>query len=349
MQSTTMEPRVFRHQCHRPGPQPFTASEAMRTNRQNGMTKRAVERTVRQMASVPTLPFAAYAHDKVVWHPTKPDAFGQQWYQTKVQELFVFSHQIDKKGTLEFMVLNPANGRYVRFVPKGYIPGKDQFNGTASATGVFGRHAERITVATATTIATAGLGSGLGLTGLGVRAFLGRFTIDAGIQFLGGLMAHDLNVTEATEEINLTSSFLAGALPGGGLLGSLRNNSIGALAELKPSIDSKSLKVEMADFSTLAGALNYAQKVGFGVATDHLTGKLSAMAAPARGASTSAMRRTANPSLRWVHAQRVQLLRMYDYVVEASKSVGEGLSNLTEDALKPAAPTPARTRVKPKQ
>ncbi len=246
------------------------------------------------------------------------------------------------------MVLNPANGHWVRFVPKGYIPGKDQFNGTASATGVFGQHAEKVTIATATTIATAGLGSSFGLAGLGVRAFLGRFTIDAGVQFMGGLMAHDLNITEATEEINLTSSFLAGAFPDGRLLGSLRNNSVAALAEIKPAIDSKSLKVEFADFRTLSGALNYAQKVGFGVATDHFMGKLSAMAAPARGASTSAMRRTANPNLRWIHAQRVQLLRMFDYVVEASKSVGEGLSNLTEDAIKPSEPIPVQSRIQPK-
>ena len=125
---------------------------------------------VRQLCQLPS---SSYNHNKVQWHPTKPDGFGQTWYQTKVRELFVFSHQVEKNGTLEFMVLNPANGHWVRFVPRGYIPGKDQFNGAASATGEFGRRAEKATIATAATLATGGIGGAAGLTGLGVRALAG--------------------------------------------------------------------------------------------------------------------------------------------------------------------------------
>ena len=114
------------------------------------------------------------------------------------------------------MVLNPANGHYVRFVPKGYIPGKEQFDSVASATGVFGKHAEKATIITAATLATGGLSSAAGLTGLGVRAVVGRFSVDAGVQFLGGLMAHDLKIIDGINEVNFTSSFLAGILLGGG-------------------------------------------------------------------------------------------------------------------------------------
>ena len=90
-----MEPRVFKNQGCRPGPQATTAHEAMRINQQNGVMKRAVEQTIRKVTNVPS---SAYARSKVTWYPTKPDAFGQQWYQTKVRELYVFSHRIDKKA-----------------------------------------------------------------------------------------------------------------------------------------------------------------------------------------------------------------------------------------------------------
>ena len=71
-----MEPRVFKNQGCRPGPQATTAHEAMRINQRNGVTKRAMEQTIRKVSNVPSLPFSAYAHNKVTWYPTKPDAFG---------------------------------------------------------------------------------------------------------------------------------------------------------------------------------------------------------------------------------------------------------------------------------
>lgn len=293
---------------------------------------------MRQLAS---LPYSAYAPGNVRWYPTKPDAFGQQWHQTKVRELFVFSHQIDRKGTLEFKVLNPANGHWLHFVPKGYIPGHEQFDAVASATGEFGKRAETATMYTATTLATGGLGGAAGLTGMGVRAFMGRFAVDSSIQFAGGLMAHNLNLRGAFEEINLTSSFLAAALPGGRIWGSVRNNALAALAEIKPLYAERRLKIEFAEFSTLSGALNYIQKVGFGVTADFLTGKMSAMVAPTRRSSVFAMRRATDPNIRWINAQRVQILGLYNHVVEASKFVGEGLSNMVEDQLKPSKPDDA--------
>ena len=305
------------------------------------MTKRAVDQTVQRVRQLASLPYSAYAPGNVRWYPTKPDAFGQQWHQTKVRELFIFSHQIDRKGTLEFKVLNPANGHWLHFVPKGYIPGHEQFDAVASATGEFGKRTETATMYTATTLATGGLGGAAGLTGMGVRAFMGRFAVDSSIQFAGGLMAHNLNLRGAFEEINLTSSFLAAALPGGRIWGSVRNNALAALAEIKPLYAERRLKIEFAEFSTLSGALNYIQKVGFGVTADFLTGKMSAMVAPTRRSSVFAMRRATDPNIRWINAQRVQILGLYNHVVEASKFVGEGLSNMVEDQLKPSKPDDA--------
>ena len=303
------------------------------------MTKKAVDQTIQRVRQLASLPYSAYAPGNVRWYPTKQDAFGQQWHQTKVRELFVFSHQIDRKGTLEFKVLNPANGHWLHFVPKGYIPGYEQFDAVASATGEFGRRAEKATMYTATTLATGGLGGAAGLTGLGVRAFMGRFVVDSSIQFAGGLMAHNLNMREAAEEVNLTSSFLAAALPGGKMWGSVRNNAVASQAEVKLVFEKeRRFKVDYAEFSTLSGALNYIQKVGFGVTADFLTGKMSAAVAPARRSSVFAMRRATDPNIRWINAQRVQIFGLYNRVVEASKFVGEGLSNMVEDQLKPEAP-----------
>ena len=133
-------------------------------------------------------------------------------------------------------------------------------------------------------------------------------------------------------------------------MGSFRNNALAALAELKPDLDARSFKVDYASFRTLSGALNYIQKVGFGVMTDFVTGRMSAMVVPARGASKSAIRNAKDPNIRWIHAQRVQILQLYDYTVEASKSVGEGLSNMVEDYLSPAkADAPDKTGVNKKK
>ena len=270
------------------------------------------------------------------WEMTADASGATGWEHKKVRELWVFSRIIDGWGSREFMVYNPRNQHYVSFIPAGYISAKRQIQATASATGVFGKHAEELTYTTALTLMTGGLGGVAGLTGAGVRAVVGRIGVDATIQFAGGLMAHGLSLKEAVEEINFTSAFLAGVLPGGKMLGSFRNNAIGAFAELKISMDDQRFKWEYANFSTLAGFTNYLQKIAIGVGADYATGTLKLKLSRVRGGyASAASRSTKDVNKQWLYKQSVQLVKMLEHGIESSKSVGEGLSNIIEDALKP--------------
>lgn len=322
----------------RPGPKPLSAQQIMTVNRQNAATQRAAmqtaKRTVDVVQRIKAVPYSEYdPRKKTGWEMTVDSSGATGWERKRVGELWVFSRIIDAWGSREFMVFNPQNGHHVAFVPAGHISAKREIQNIASATGVFGKHAEQFTYATAITLGTGGLGGAAGLTGVGVRAIMGRMVVDATTQFAGGLMAHDLSFKDALEEVNLTSTFLAG-LPGGSMLGSFRNNALSSLMEVKADVATRGFKVEYANFMTISGVINYLQKVAIGVGGDYVTGKVNLKLSRVRGAYASAAVRTRDVNMRWIYQHNVRLLILLDRTIEASKSMGEGVSNLLEDELK---------------
>jgi hypothetical protein len=113
----------------------------------------------KSLVRLPTLPYAAYKPNTSGRNPwTKgTDIDGQTWFRTQVQELWVYSHQIDRYGTMEFRVYNPQTQMWAAFIPAGYISGKNEFNAIASATGEFGRVYGNTLAATAVTLGTFGV------------------------------------------------------------------------------------------------------------------------------------------------------------------------------------------------
>lgn len=214
----------------RPGPQPLTARQAVGVHQRTAKTTRAVDQVMRYAKDevrLPTLPYAAYqpgAPGRDPWQETQ-DGFGQSWFATEVQHIWVYSHQINDFGDKEFMVANPRTGTRVYFRPVGYYDG--QFKNIASATGEFGKVYAN-TLGTIVVVATGGaaLEAGGGallseyaapyltkdaLTGFGIRA--GR---DAGIQFVStfattkGSLLHRGGV--AFGDLNYSSMIVAGLL-----------------------------------------------------------------------------------------------------------------------------------------
>ncbi|MDJ0364701.1 hypothetical protein QMK33_06010 [Hymenobacter sp. H14-R3] len=160
----------------------------------------------------------------------------------------------------------------------------------------------------------------------GVRALT-----DGVIQFFGGLAAHDGNFEEAVGEVNITSMGMAG-LPGDGLGHSIRNNLISNSLEWK--LDFKEgTKFEPMTFDQ-PGLLNFGQKVVIGVGVDYATGRLNAMVQPARGASSSAIKRSLDPNTVWLHRQRLRYLNIFLRGTDGFKVSGEAGSNLLEDQIK---------------
>jgi len=219
----------------RPGPQPLSARQAVGVNMRNAQSERAVHELLRHAKDevrLPTLPFSAYepgAPGRAPWQKTE-DGFGQPWFATEVQHIWVYSHQINKKGDREFTVANPRTGLRVYFTPKGYHDG--QFNGVASATGEFGRvYANTLGVVVVVATGGAALEAGAGgliadyaapyltrevATGFAVRA--GR---DAGIQLVSGFLTNKGSFLDrggaAITNLNYSSILLAGVLNTEGL------------------------------------------------------------------------------------------------------------------------------------
>lgn len=160
----------------------------------------------------------------------------------------------------------------------------------------------------------------------GARAFT-----DGVIQFGGGMLAHDGNLAEAVGEVNITSMAMAG-LPGDALRYSIRNNLVSNSLEWKIDVKTGTNFAPM----TLdeQGILNFGQKVAIGVGVDYATGRLGAMVQPARGASSSVLKRSANLNTIWLHQQRLRYLNAFLRGTEGFKVIGEASSNLVEDQIK---------------
>lgn len=212
----------------RPGPQPLSARQAVAVHQRNAQTERAM----RQMLHLLTVPYASYkpgAPGRDPWQETQ-DAFGQTWAATRVQGVWVYSHEINQKGDQEFIVVNPRTGIRVHFRPPGYYGG--QFNGIASATGEFGRVYAN-TLGVIVVVATGGVALEAGawgvaaeyaapyvtkeaVTGFGIRA--GR---DLGIQIVSGFATSEGSVWQrgkaSLANINGSSVLLAGILNTEGL------------------------------------------------------------------------------------------------------------------------------------
>jgi hypothetical protein len=207
----------------------------MALNQRNAQSQRAVRQLLRHVADevrLPSLPYAAYrpgTPGRAPWQATK-DGFGQTWYATQVQHIWVYAHQINSKGDQEFVVANPRTGTRVSFRPVGYYDG--QFNGVASATGEFGRVYAN-TLGTIVVVATGGVALEAGgaaliseyaapyltqevATGFGVRA--GR---DFGIQLVSGFLTSEGSFWQrgktSLSNVNGSSILLAGILNTEGL------------------------------------------------------------------------------------------------------------------------------------
>lgn len=210
----------------RPGPRPLATGQAVSTNARNAQTRRAVQQVLRQVQDLMRLPYATYrpgTAGRAPWQETH-DEFGQLWYATRVKELWVYSHEINHWGDQEFMIANPQTGTRVYFTPAGYVSAKQQIQGTASATGEFGRVYGN-TLGVIVTIATGGvaLEAGAGtvameyaapfmtkevLTGAAVRA-----GTDTGVQLLSGFATGEGSFADrsiyAVRNLNGTSIIVA--------------------------------------------------------------------------------------------------------------------------------------------
>ena len=213
----------------RPGPQPISASMAAAVNRRNAATEKIVSHVLRKVSDqvqLPSLPFSAYqpgAPGRSPW-VKGTDINGQTWYRTQVQELWVYSHAIDRWGTREFKVYNPKTKAWASFTPQGYIADKEQGQAVASATGEFGRVYAN-TLGTIVVVATGGvaLEAGAGtvameyaapfmteeiLTGAGIRA-----GTDAGVQLISGFATGKGSAWQRTKyavaNVNATSIIVA--------------------------------------------------------------------------------------------------------------------------------------------
>jgi hypothetical protein len=163
--------------------------------------------------------------------------------------------------------------------------------------------------------------------------FGGRGLTDAAIQYGGGLGAHDGNWEEALNEVNITSVIMAG-LPGDGLTHSIRNNLVSNSLEWK--LDTKTrTKFEPMTFDQ-QGLLNFGQKVVIGVGIDYATGRLNAAVQPLRGGAASAIKRSKDPNIVWLHRQRLRYLNAMIRGTDGFKASGEAASNLLEDQIKAA-------------
>ena len=144
-------------------------------------------------------------------------------------------------------------------------------------------------------------------------------------------MAHDGDLSKATDEVNVTAALLAG-LPGDLPVHSWRNNLLAAAVPVKLNTRT-GYKYEPVPF-TRNGALNYAQQVGLGVGADYLAGRLGAAVQPSIGASRSVLVRSTNVNTLWLHRQRLLYLNAILHSTHAVKAGGEGMSNILEDQIK---------------
>lgn len=340
--STHCGPPAIAGHTGRPGPQPLTASMATMISRRNAATHQVVRRVVaraRQQVQLPTLPFSAYrpgATGRDPWVPTKQDAFGQQWYATQVEELWVYSHQVDSWGSQEFVVYNPRTKIYARFTPVGYISGKAQIQGTASATGEFGRVYFNFLAGTAATFATLGVaaefeaGSALLTSTRGVlircgsaaagqatrlagqiaeeftwKGFLSKVLIDGSVQFGSGLATKG-SIRESAEEMNYLSMFVSGILPGEGFLPALRNSTITSTVKVGVRSNSRGVHpyLELPELTTMNGVGKYLLDIGTGTFGEVLKGRLSEGISPVFRWSTRVLGRSGSASLRWFSVHR---------------------------------------------
>lgn len=329
----------------RPGPQPHTAGTATAVCRQNATTRHVLKQVVQKAQDhvrLPTLPFSAYqpgAPGRTPWVRTADDAFGQPWYATKVQEVWVFSHEIDHFGTQEFFVYSPRTKVYAQFTPVGYIAGKAQIQGTASATGEFGRVYGHVLVGTAATFATLGVaaefeigtallastrgvlircgsavaGQARGLAGkiaeeFTWKNFLAKALVDGSVQFGSGLITKHSAVRSA-EDINLVSMLVAGILPGEGWRPALRNSAVNSTFKVVAKDKGNGMRpyLELPELTTMEGAGKYLLNIGFGTLGDMFKGKLNEGVAPLFRLSTRLLSQSEYTALRWFSTQRVVL------------------------------------------
>ncbi|RZK96862.1 MAG: hypothetical protein EOO62_28520 [Hymenobacter sp.] len=163
--------------------------------------------------------------------------------------------------------------------------------------------------------------------------FGGRSFADGVIQFGGSLGAHDGNWEEAVNEVNITSMFMAG-LPGDALTHSIRNNLVSNSLEWKLNTKTGT-SFEPMTFDQ-QGLLNFGQKVAIGVGVDYATSRLNASVQPLRGGSASAIKRSKDPNIVWLHRQRLRYLNAMLRSTDGFKVSGEAASNLLEDQIKAA-------------
>ena len=167
--------------------------------------------------------------------------------------------------------------------------------------------------------------------GVGTAVKFGaRAGLDIGVQYGGGLMAHNGNFGEAYNEINLTSAFMAG-LPGDGLWHSVRNNVVASAFEIKLNLEENVIFAPMP--LTWKGGLNFGQKVILGVGADYTAGMLTKGVRPYQLNAHSILARSSNIHTRWLYRQRLMLLTTLEKGSKSINMTSEGVSNIAEDKI----------------
>lgn len=257
-----------------------------------------------------------------------------------MQELWVYSHQIDRYGTMEFRVYNPQTQVWAAFIPAGYISGKNEFNAIASATGEFGRVYGNTLAATAITLGTFGvaaefeIGTALLASTRGVLIRFGSFAgkqatqfgtkileeftlknflmksgIDLSVQFGSGLLTKG-NVRESFSDINIVSLLVAGLLPGEGWGPAFRNSAITSTVKVGGKFDKRGqlhAYFKLPDFSSIEGVGKYMLDLAGGVLSDKMKGLMAGEVAPVFRLSTRALAQSESAFWRWFSVQRVTL------------------------------------------
>lgn len=209
----------------------------------------------------------------------------------------------------------------MQFRPAGYIPGKEQIQGTASATGEFGDQYGKLlaligggfvgwSVAAAvgadTAIIALARTAGQQFTW---RAFATKASIDLGVQF-GSNLVTKASVHEAIGEINLVSLLVAGVMPSEGWGASLRNSAVTAAVKTGVKYDKQGELhpyLTLPDLTSVKGAGAYFLDLVGGVLSDKVKGAVSAEAAPLYRMTTRIMLHSEQMAWRWFSANRIVL------------------------------------------